>query len=59
MPYKIVAEKNGKTVRAERTSLLMVVARARVWSSEGWNVDVTDEDGRLLDPAIFDRPFAA
>jgi hypothetical protein len=59
MPYKIVAQKNGKTVRTERTSLLIAVAKARVWSSEGWNVEVTDGDGRLLDPAKFDQLLAA
>jgi protein-L-isoaspartate O-methyltransferase len=59
LSYKIVAEKNGKTVTTERASLLIAAARARVWSSEGWNVDVTDGDGRLLDPAEFDRLLAA
>jgi hypothetical protein len=59
MPYKIVAQKNGKTVRTERTSLLIAAAKARVWSSEGWNVEVTDGDGRLLDPAKFDQLLAA
>ena len=59
MPYKIVAERNGKTVRTDRASLLVAVARARVWTSEGWNVVVTDGDGRLLDPAEFDRLLAA
>jgi hypothetical protein len=57
--YKIVAEKDGKTVTTERASLLIAAARARVWSSEGWNVDVTDGDGKLLDPAKFDQLLAA
>ena len=57
--YKIVAEKDGKIVTTERTSLLVAVARARVWSSEGWIVDVTDGDGKLLDPATFDQLLAA
>jgi hypothetical protein len=34
-------------------------ARARVWSSEGWNVVVTDGDGTQLDPATFDQLLAA
>ncbi len=59
MSYKIVAEKDGKTVTTERASLLIAEARARVWSSEGWNVDVTDADGELLDPAKFDQLLAA
>jgi len=59
MPYKIVAEKDGKTVRTDRASLLVAVARARVWSSEGWNVVVTDGDGTQLDPATFAQLLAA
>ena len=55
VPYKIVAERDGKTVRTDRISLLIAVARARVWSSEGWNVVVTDGDGTQLDPAKFDQ----
>jgi hypothetical protein len=57
--YKIVPEKDGKTVTTERASLLIAAARARVWSSEGWNVDVTDGNGMLLDPAKFDQLLAA
>ena len=59
VPYKIVAEKDGKTVTTQRASLLIAAARARVWTSEGWNVDVTDGDGTLLDPANFDQLLAA
>jgi hypothetical protein len=57
--YKIVAEKDGKTVTTERASLLIAASRARVWSSEGWNVDVIDGNGTLLDPAKFDQLLAA
>jgi hypothetical protein len=59
MRYKIVAERDGKTVRVERSCLLVAVSRARVWSSEGWNVVVTDADGAQLDPATFDQLLAA
>ena len=59
MAYKIVAEKDDETVTTERTSLLIAVAKARVWSSEGWNVVVTDGDGTQLDPAKFDQLLAA
>jgi hypothetical protein len=59
VPYKIVAERDYATVRTERTSLLITVAKARVWSSEGWNVVVTDGDGTLLDPAKFEQLLAA
>jgi hypothetical protein len=48
MPYKIVAEKHGETWKAERNSLLITTAKARVLASEGWNVVVTDENGKML-----------
>jgi hypothetical protein len=58
--YKIVAEKDNETVRSERISLLIAVAKARVWASEGWHVVVTDGDGKKMsDPAEFDRILAA
>jgi hypothetical protein len=59
MAYKIVAEKDNAVVRSERSSLLITVAKAKVWASEGWNVVVTDGDGKVLDPADFDRLMAA
>lgn len=57
--YRIVAKRESETVRIDRTSLLLAVAKARVWSSEGWEVVVTDGEGKPLDPAGFDRLFAA
>jgi hypothetical protein len=59
MAYKIVAEKDNAVVRSERSSLLITVAKAKVWASEGWNVVVTDSDGKVLDPADFDKLMAA
>jgi hypothetical protein len=59
MAYKIVAEKDDQIVRAERDSLLIAIAKARVWTSEGWHVVVTDDDGKALDPAEFDKLLAA
>jgi hypothetical protein len=58
VPYKIVAEKDGKTVTTERASLLIAAARARIWLSEGWSVDVTDGNGTTLDPTRFDQLLA-
>jgi hypothetical protein len=58
MPYKIVGTKEDQTVRSERESLLIAAAKARVWSREGWQVVVTDSDGKTLDPAGFDELFA-
>jgi len=47
MAYRIVAERENETVRMDRMSSLMAVAKARVWASEGWEVTiiVRDEDG--------------
>ena len=46
MAYRIVAERDNETVRMDRTSSLMALAKARVWASEGWDVTiiVRDED---------------
>ena len=46
MAYRIVAERDNETVRMDRMSSLMAVAKARVWASEGWEVTiiVRDED---------------
>ena len=47
MAYRIVAERENETVRMDRMSSLMALAKARVWASEGWEVTiiVRDEDG--------------
>ena len=46
MAYRIVAERENETVRMDRMSSLMALAKARVWASEGWEVTiiVRDED---------------
>lgn len=58
MTYKIVAIKDDQTLRSERESLLIAAAKARVWASEGWQVIVTDADGRTLAPAELEGLFA-
>jgi hypothetical protein len=40
-------------------SVLIAIAKARVWTSEGWQVVITDEEGRTLEPAEFDKLLAA
>ena len=45
MAYKIVAEKDNETVRIERSSSLIAMATAKVWSSEGWRVTIIVDDG--------------
>ena len=44
MSYRIVAERGNETVRMDRASSLMAVAKARVWASEGWQVTIIVKD---------------
>jgi hypothetical protein len=57
--YKMIAERDNETVKIERQSSLIIVAKARVWASEGWQVVITDADGKSYVPAEFDRLLAA
>ena len=59
MAYKIVARKDDITLRSERNSLLIAAAKARIWAEEGWDVSVTDSEGKTLDRAQLDELFAA
>lgn len=59
MAYKIVAHKDDTTVRSERNSLLIAAAKARVWAEEGWDVSVTNGEGRKLERTELDVLFAA
>ncbi|HEV7634336.1 MAG TPA: hypothetical protein VGO54_02755 [Bradyrhizobium sp.] len=59
MSYQIVATRENETVRCERNSVLIAIAKARVWTGEGWQVAITDEAGTTLEPAEFDRLLAA
>lgn len=59
MAYKIVAQKDDVTVRSERTSLLIAAAKARIWLEEGWEVSVTDAEGKKVDREKLDELFAA
>ena len=59
MGYRIVAQKDDTTVRSERNSLLIAAAKARIWIEEGWDVSVTNGEGRKLDPAELHGLFAA
>ncbi|HWI12077.1 MAG TPA: hypothetical protein VNU48_12165 [Burkholderiaceae bacterium] len=42
MVYRIVAERDNETVRMERASSLLALAKAAVWASEGWEVTIID-----------------
>ncbi|MBR1148535.1 hypothetical protein [Bradyrhizobium sp. AUGA SZCCT0431] len=55
MAYRIVAERENETVRMDRTSSLMALAKARVWASEGWDVTIIVRDEDELAPVKMDR----
>jgi hypothetical protein len=55
MAYRIVAERENETVRMDRMSSLMAVAKARVWASEGWEVTIIVRDEEEL--AVESKPL--
>ena len=59
LAYKMIAERDNETVKIERTSSFVIVAKARIWASEGWQVVITDADGKSYELAEFDRLLAA
>jgi hypothetical protein len=59
MTYRIVAERENETVRMDRTSSLMAIAKARVWASEGWDVTIiVGEENEIAPPAARTLLFA-
>lgn len=54
LAYSMIAERDNETVKVERTSSLIIVAKARVWASEGWQVVITDANGKAFTPDEFD-----
>jgi hypothetical protein len=58
LAYKMIAERDNTTVRVERQSSLLIVAKAKVWVSEGWQVVITDTEGRTYAPADFEQLVA-
>src|SRR6266513_2899005 len=55
----MIAERGNETVKSERTSSLITIAKARVWASEGWQVTITDDEGKVFAPAEFEDLLAA
>jgi hypothetical protein len=55
----MIAERENEKVKIERNSSLLIVAKARIWASEGWQVIITDPDGKSFAPAEFDRLLTA
>jgi hypothetical protein len=59
MAYRMIAEREGETVKVERESPLIMVAKARIWASEGWQVVITDADGKPYAAEEFEGLLAA
>jgi hypothetical protein len=59
LAYRMIAERENEKVNVERESRLLIVAKARVWASEGWKVVVTDNEGKSYEPAEFEKLLAA
>ena len=59
LAYKMVAERDNEKYSCARESRLLIVAKARVWASEGWRVVITDQDGKAYAPPEFDQLLAA
>ena len=59
LAYKMIAERDNEKYSFARESRLLIVAKAKVWASEGWRVVITDQDGKAYAPPEFDRLLAA
>jgi hypothetical protein len=59
LAYKMIAERDNETVKIERTSTLVIVAKARIWASKGWQVVITDAEGKSYQVAELDQLPAA
>jgi len=51
----MIAERENEKVNYERESRLLIVAKAKIFSSEGWKVVVTDGEGKAYQPEEFDK----
>ena len=58
MTYSMVATRDNETIRKTRQSAMIVLASARVWQSEGWQVTITDPDGNEFDTSGFAEMFS-
>jgi hypothetical protein len=50
----MIAERDDQTITRERSSSYIVLANARILASEGWQVKITDGDGKQFGPAEFE-----
>ncbi len=58
MAFEIIAERESETVRMQRISSLMALAKARVFADEGWTVTVVvaDEVASIVSDEV-DQPL--
>lgn len=49
----MVAERGNQTIRSQRLSALIAVAKARIFIEEGWKTRITDENGNNFKPDEF------
>ena len=54
MAYKLTAERDNQTFTRERSSAYIVLANARAFASEGWQVRIIDGEGKQFGPAEFE-----
>jgi hypothetical protein len=55
LTYTITAKRDTETMTSQRSSVLIALAKAKVWDSEGWDVLISKDDGAIYPPADFAR----
>jgi hypothetical protein len=55
LAYTITAKRDSETMTSQRNSVLIALAKAKVWDSEGWNVSITTTGGDSYRAADFSR----
>jgi hypothetical protein len=55
LPYTITAKRDNETMTSQRNSVLIALAKAKVWDSEGWDVHIDKAGGDIYLPADFAR----
>lgn len=59
LAYRMIAERENESVKVERESRLLIVAKARIWAREGWSVVVSDGEGKTYRAADFEKLLEA
>jgi hypothetical protein len=55
LAYRMIAKRDNDTVKAERESRSVIVAKAKIWASEGWQVTIIDTEGKVYQSADFQK----